>query len=255
MEVVATESVCPDDLGDFVLEYADAMGRAVCVGPGGASRIAFELGRPVRAFPAYRGQRNYPGWYWSATMGRHVGFESWVERDHLVALDFDARVAAIASQPFWLHWRQAGKARRHAPDFFVRLADGSALVVDSRPFELIEGRDAEAFAATGAACAQIGWQYAVWGEVDEIISANYRWLAGFRHPRHYDAHVVERLLAVFARRTRLMGGAERVGDPIVVLPALFHLMWRRELVADLGLVLGEHSLVVAAAPVRERRDV
>jgi hypothetical protein len=41
--------------------------------------LHLEDGRPVRSFPSYRGQRNYPGWYWSATMGRRVGFESWVE--------------------------------------------------------------------------------------------------------------------------------------------------------------------------------
>lgn len=49
--------------------------------------VRLEAGCPVRSFPSYRGQRNYPGWYWSATMCRRVGFESWVERDHLVALD------------------------------------------------------------------------------------------------------------------------------------------------------------------------
>ena len=80
---------------------------------------------PVRSFPSFRGQRNFPGWYWSATMGRRVGFESWVERGHLVALDFDPVVTAIVSQPFWLHWRTpAGKVRRHSPDFFARLAGG-----------------------------------------------------------------------------------------------------------------------------------
>ena len=31
--------------------------------------VVDELDRPVRAFPSYRGQRNFPGWYWSATMG------------------------------------------------------------------------------------------------------------------------------------------------------------------------------------------
>jgi hypothetical protein len=33
-------------------------------------------------------------------MGAHVGYESWLERHHLLALDFDANVVAIASQPF-----------------------------------------------------------------------------------------------------------------------------------------------------------
>ncbi|GAA1762208.1 hypothetical protein GCM10009734_83000 [Nonomuraea bangladeshensis] len=31
------------------------------------------LARPVRSFPSYKGQRNYPGWYWSATMGATSG--------------------------------------------------------------------------------------------------------------------------------------------------------------------------------------
>ena len=64
--------------------------------------VVAELVCPARSFPSYRGQRNYPGWYWSATMGGRIGFESWVERDHLVALDFDPTVTRIVSQPFWL---------------------------------------------------------------------------------------------------------------------------------------------------------
>jgi hypothetical protein len=84
----------------------------------GLRRADLEACRPVRSFPSYKGQRNYPGWYWSATMGRRVGFESWVERGHLVALDFDPEVTAIVSQPFWLSWRTpAGKVRWHPPDF------------------------------------------------------------------------------------------------------------------------------------------
>jgi hypothetical protein len=72
-----------------------------------------------------------------------------VERGHLVALDFDLSVTAIVSQPFWLHWRTvAGKAVRHAPDFFARLAGGRGLVVDSRPEGVAGDGDREAFTAT-----------------------------------------------------------------------------------------------------------
>jgi hypothetical protein len=31
--------------------------------------VVAKPGRPVRSFPFYRGQRNFPGWSWSATMG------------------------------------------------------------------------------------------------------------------------------------------------------------------------------------------
>ena len=42
-----------------------------------------------------------------------------------------------------------------------------------------------------------------------------------------------------------MAGAAAVGDPIAVLPALFHLMWRHALVADLAVRLTADTLVVA----------
>jgi hypothetical protein len=37
-----------------------------------------------------------------------VGFESWLERDHVLHLDFDPSVVGIASQPLWLHWTDEG---------------------------------------------------------------------------------------------------------------------------------------------------
>ena len=235
-----------------VASGAEAACDVVYVADGGEVRapwervgeVALERGRPVRSFPSYRGQRNYPGLYWSATTGGHVGFESWVERDHLTALDFDPRVVGIASQPFWLVWTSPGGGeRRHAPDFFARLADGAGWVVDSRPWERIRERDAEAFAVTGRACGRIGWRYDVWDQVEPVRAANLRWLAGYRHPRHHRVEVAAALREVFASPVSLMAGAERAGDPLEVLPVLFHLMWRHELVADLSLVLGARTLV------------
>ena len=74
-----------------------------------------------------------PGHWWSATDQRPVGYESWLERDHLAAFDFDPEVVAIASQPFWLFWTsEAGKTRSHAPDYVPRRGAGSAVVVDCR---------------------------------------------------------------------------------------------------------------------------
>lgn len=61
--------------------------------------------------------------------GAHVGYESWLERDRLILLDADPEVAGIASQPFWLHWYDGTRKRRHAPDYFVRLADGRGRIL------------------------------------------------------------------------------------------------------------------------------
>lgn len=75
-------------------------------------------------------------------------FESWLERDHLTLLDFDPLVVGMASQPFWLLWDDGGRRRSHAPDFFVRLADGTGVVVDVRPAGRVRPRDAAAFEST-----------------------------------------------------------------------------------------------------------
>jgi hypothetical protein len=228
----------------FAVTYAGPDGREVRAGLDRLRCADLEACRPVRSFPSYKGQRNYPGWYWSATMGRRVGFESWVERGHLVALDFDPAVTAIVSQPFWLSWRTpAGKVRRHAPDFFARLAGGGALVVDSRPRDVADDGDREAFAATRKACELLGWGYAVCGAMDPVVAANHRWIAGYRHPRCGEPGTEARLLEAFSYGLGLMEGAEAAGDPLATLPALFHLMWRRELTADLSLVLSDRTVV------------
>ena len=63
-------------------------GRGPCA-VGGCLGGAVRGAAPVRRFASYRGQRHLPGLWWSATVGRHVGYESWLERDHVMALDFD----------------------------------------------------------------------------------------------------------------------------------------------------------------------
>jgi hypothetical protein len=46
--------------------------------------VRFEAVAPVRAFPSFKRQRYFPGLWWSATTRRQVGYESWLERDHLI---------------------------------------------------------------------------------------------------------------------------------------------------------------------------
>jgi hypothetical protein len=195
--------------------------------------VRFEDVPPVRGFPSYRGQRNFPGLYFAVCMARHVGFESWLERDHLMMLDFSPQVKTFAAQPFWLSWRAAGRVRRHAPDIFVRMTDGRGVVVDVRPDDRIEPEDAEAFEVTAAACESVGWGYRRVGVVDAVRAANVRWLAGYRHARCVREAHRDRLLEVFDCPTPLLSGAETVGDRITVLPSLFHLIWTGALVTDL----------------------
>lgn len=199
---------------------------------------------PVREFRWARGQGHLPGLWWSATTGSHVGYESWLERDHVMLLDFDPEVSAIAAQPFWLHWRDgAGRDRRHAPDLFARMADGSAVVIDVRPDDRIEPGDAEAFDATGRACRLAGWRFMRVGVPDPVRTANVAWLARYRHQRCDSPDVARLLLKVFAESAPLMAGAAAAADPMAVLPVLFHLMWQQVLTADLAVRLTAETIV------------
>lgn len=148
---------------DVELEYVSAAGIRERESLGSLWPVRFESVRPEHRFPAFRGQGNWCGWYWSATCGGHVGYESWLERDRLMLLDFDPLVTGMASQPFQLSWAGAGAKRvRHTPDFFVRRADGTGLVVDVRPDERIGPDDAAKFAVTAAASRSAGTSLA-WG--------------------------------------------------------------------------------------------
>lgn len=208
----------------------------------------FEFARPVRAFPSLKGQASFPGLWWSATTGRHVGYESWVERDVAMMLDFDPQIVAFSSQPFWLCWPGERRERRHAPDFFARRADGTALVVDVRPDGLIDPRAAESFAVTARACEQAGWGFRRAGGPSAVLAANVRWLAAYRHSRCLRPGIADVVMAAFKKPAPLFTAAEAAGDRLAVLPVLYHLMWRGVLAADLAVdLLGPRTVVGRAA--------
>jgi hypothetical protein len=48
----------------------------------------------------------------------------------------------------------------------------------------------------------------------------------------------------------LLAGAEQVGDPIAVLPVLYHLLWRRKLRTDLSVALHPDAVVTAEMTVQ-----
>ena len=185
--------------------------------------LPFEKARPVRAPAAFKGQRNFAGLWWCAPTDRHVGFESWCERDHLMCLDFDPGVVGMSSQPFRITLPEAFPQRTHVPDYFVRRANGSAVVVDVRPDALVAPADQNVFDATAKLCASVGWEYRRLGNIPTAYLANVRWLAGYRHPRCgralESASVLNALASDSALTIRDL--AARVGDPSLSCPRYF----------------------------------
>jgi len=227
------------------LWWLDETGAESCGRLTSSWSVAFERAAPARAFGSFKGQRSFQGSWWFATTGEHVGFESWLERDVLMALDLDADVVAVSSQPFGLSLPGEGRPRRHAPDYFARRADGSALVIDVRADDRIDAHDAAIFAATAEACESVGWDYERRGQLDPVLSANLRWLAGYRHRRCCTPTLADRLVECLSVPVPLGDLAAMVGDRLAVLPTLYHLLWRRVLDADLTAAPLSDSMVLS----------
>jgi hypothetical protein len=249
----ATTAACPS-AAEFGLRFLGEVDGRLCERRSSLAvgwNTRFERVRPVREFPSYQGQRSFSGFWWSSTMQDLVGFESWLERDQVMMLDFSRKVKAFASQPFWLSWPAGTKVREHAPDYFARLLDGTGLVIDVRADDDIKPQDAEAFAATEAACETVGWIYRRVGAIDPVLAANVRWLSDYKHPHYLRPDHTSALKMAFAQPAPLLATVRSVGDPIGVLPSLFHLMWRGVLHADLaGGPLTGTTLVTAVGRAR-----
>jgi len=91
-----------------------------------------------------------------------------------------------------------------------------------------------------------GWRFMRVGVPDRVRTANITWLARYRYQRCGSPDAERLLLKVFADPVPLMAGAAAAGDPLAVLPALFHLMWRHVLVTDLDVRLTAGTMVTVS---------
>jgi hypothetical protein len=95
MSVLALTGAAAPVSGDFDASFIDPDGSRRCESLSSCWMVPFERVPPVRAFSSYKGTKNFSGLWWSATTLGHVGYESWLERDQVTALDFDPQAKII----------------------------------------------------------------------------------------------------------------------------------------------------------------
>lgn len=91
------------------------------------------------------------GYFPSRKMSRMVAWESQLERDAIMLLEFSLGVVGFREQPARVYFDQDGERHLYIPDFEVELADGRLLHVEVKPESKLRKPDiARRFAAITA---------------------------------------------------------------------------------------------------------
>lgn len=236
--------MAPRGLLDVEVRYLDERGDAVAGLLAEVDAEAVVAGRPVRRFPAHKNQSNYPGWLWSVTMGRLIGYESLLERDRLWLADFDPAVRGIASQPLWMSGRDGSVLRRHVPDFMLK-TDTGFVVVDVKPEKVLaDPHVAAALSWAGRVCAARGWRFEIWSGADPVLLRNVRFLAAGRRTQLIDADALGKVAEVL-RPGMSVAEAEAASGvkPQIARCALLSLLWHRLWTTDLTQPLSSSSIL------------
>lgn len=207
----------------------------------------------VRGFPLRRGRRLAPGWWWSATTSRLVGYGSAAMRDAVMMLDQDPQVTGVVSRPVEFVWEERGRIATHAPDLAVAVADGGIRLVDCPGSDGPSARLVGRVRVVGTCARQAGWEHRFADTADPVVMANARWLSVYRHPRCSMGISAARLRRAFTRPTALGEGAFRLGDPIATLPAVYRGLWQGLLTMAWSRPLNEETLV-SAVPGGQRKQ-
>ena len=208
------------------------------------------VGLPVREFRWYRGRRHYSGWYWAATTGGHVVYESRLELARMLLADRDPDVVAMVAQPVWLAGMDDGRVRRHVPDLLLAHRGGGLTFVDVKAASrLADERVVAQFAWMRRVCDRFGFGFEVWSGIDPIVLENVRFLAGYRASVLIREELLEAVLAA-AREPVPLGQVERAvvqgSDRAQARPVVLHALWRGLLEADLTRPLDASTLVSLA---------
>ena len=178
--------------------------------------------------------------------GNTANYESSLERDWLMALDFDWRIAQVVEQPFTLSYALDGKVRRYTPDVLAEFDDGKSrwtVVYEVKPHEALQDTWAHfrpRFKAAVHYCRARGWRFRIVTERDirTPYVANVKFLRRYRGIAVQDLHKKALLYTLPALGTTTPQAllAATWGDyerRMTALPELWRLIGNRTIAASL----------------------
>lgn len=215
------------------LEYVPGAGGAALVhnlqDTEALAHEALLAARPIRQPKSYKGQWSKPGWYWMASVGRHVSYESKFERSFLMEVDFEGTVTEVVPQPFRLHFERMERPYRHTPDFLVGRRGDVPELVDVKGARARENPvNRLTFTLTERACQRLGLSFTVYTEPDRVWQENLAFVAGYRSPRMavLDAHLPALVDVLAPGALSFAEAVEGLSDRGILTPVTAAVVWR-----------------------------
>ncbi|MEI6621169.1 MAG: TnsA-like heteromeric transposase endonuclease subunit [Actinomycetes bacterium] len=198
-------------------------------------------GVPIRKPMAYHGQSSKPGFYWMASTGQHVSFESKFERTILVGYDWSGTVRRVLPQPLRLYFERTARPYRHVPDFLFELVGDEHELVDVKGARARQKPlNSLTFTLTARAADLLGWAFTVATEPVPVRAANIAYFAGYRTPKFapIDQHIPT-LLNILRDDDSTVAGVfaalEATGIASGVVPAVvWRAAWKRLVFCDIN---------------------
>ncbi|EKT4067138.1 TnsA endonuclease N-terminal domain-containing protein [Stenotrophomonas maltophilia] len=176
-----------------------------------------------------------------------AGFESSLERDWLRVLDFNPQVRAIREQPFTIYYDSNDGRRRYTPDVLVELHEAGGVRTFVYEVKTLEQLRAEwyelrpRFKAAVAHCKRQGWQFKIVTEthIRTPLLANINFLRRYRSMepllvRQAQLKYTASVLGPTTPQALLAAAYWSVEDQATAIPALWQLVEKGELIADLN---------------------
>lgn len=201
---------------------------------------------PVREGVQYQNRLNRHSRYFFLPERKHKFCESGLESDSLMMLEFEQRIARVASQPMLMLFRAGSKALRHYPDFFGVAPNGDLVVFDVKPSGRMNDKVRDQFDETARLCAQVGWRHEVVHEDHPVRTMNLQWLRAARQSHYHPTpEMFEHIQTVFDASRPAYEGAVMVDLKCWQRGFAYirHLLWHGYLTTDLTIPVNTDSVL------------
>lgn len=183
-----------------------------------------------------------------------IGYESALERDFFILLEFDDQVASYEEQPTEIGFRdEAGRSHKAFPDVLVKYTDPEwpPTLFDVKYSEDVKPSIAESRERYRAVCRfarSRGWRYRI--VTERLIRGPYvknaTFLLNYRErvfPRELMAALIERLDDQMVTIRDLIAEIEDEDAKAVRLAMIWHMVCKGELMTDLNVPLTQQTRV------------